>query len=134
MAETISKRIVYGLTRNEWFERVLGERDEILLEKAIEMALSGHDKMLQFLLGRTLPPRIADNLLNMKRKLQGTLDQKADQVMQAMSDKEITPSEVEKVMGALQKQAMIHEATDVEKRIQALEETYKIGMKSSRKF
>lgn len=74
------------------FSEIIESNNKELLNKALEMALGGNEQMLKLFLERMLPAKPKDNLVNIK--LNGdTITDKSKQVIEALNNQYITPSE-----------------------------------------
>jgi len=96
------------------FAEIIESSNKGLLNKALEMALDGNEQMLKMFLERILPAKPKDNLVNVK--LTGdTLTEKSKQVIEALSNQYITPSEAMDMMQTLAMQARVFDADELAK-------------------
>lgn len=109
------------VTRRKWMEDILGvERKTRLLEVAIEKALEGHAPSLELILGKCLPPAVTDDAvdINLKDK---THSEKGEEILNALTEKRITPSQAHILFATLCNNVKLVEMTEVISRIAALE-------------
>ena len=95
-----------------------------LVAKAKEMAMAGDVAALRLCLERVLPPLKAMDSPVQIEGLSGTqgLSEQGGEVINAMAEGSINPSEAATLLKALADQAKIVEVEELEKRITALEE------------
>lgn len=94
---------------------------EELINKALEMALNGDTVMLKIFLERILPAKPKDDVVCIE--LTGnTPTEKSNQVIEALNNQYITPSEAMDIMQALAAQVKIYDADEVTKFIRETKE------------
>jgi len=97
---------------------------EELINKALEMALNGNEIMLKIFLERILPAKPKDNVIDVQ--LTGeTPTEKSKQVIDALNNQDITPSEAMDILQALAAQVRVYEADEVAKCIRETKEFIK---------
>jgi len=105
-------------------------REELLealpdvLEKLIASAKKGSYRQVKMVLERTMPPLKAQDM-PIKLRLRGSLEDKAQTIVNAVSDGRITPDEGNKLMTLLTDQAKIIEVHQLAERLEAIEELLK---------
>lgn len=113
---------VKNVTRRKWMEDTLGqERKKKLLELAIERAFEGNQACIDLVLGRCLPPAITDDAVDIDLKNK-THSERGDEILTALSEKRITPSQAHMLFATLCNNVKLVEMTEVIERIKALEE------------
>lgn len=106
------------------FAEIIESSNKELLNKALEMALGGNEQMLKMFLERILPAKPKDNLVGIQ--LTGdTLTEKSNQVIEALNNQYITPSEAMDMMQTLAMQARVFDADELAKFIRKATETIK---------
>lgn len=103
--------------------RALAEHAPALLQKAVELALSGDSAALKLCIDRLIPPaRARDEAVSLP-DLNGasTLTDQAQAVMKALAAGDLSPGEANTIMAAIASAAKAKEVDELEKRIQALE-------------
>jgi hypothetical protein len=94
---------------------------EELIRVAVERALEGDTAALRLCLERLIPPvRSTDEAVSIE--LKGTMTERGQAIIDAMSAGQITPSQTAEMLAGLATQARLIEASDLEKRIAALEQ------------
>ncbi|MGD9152161.1 MAG: DUF5681 domain-containing protein [Gammaproteobacteria bacterium] len=97
---------------------------EELINKALEMALKGDAVMLKIFLERILPVKPKDDVVCIE--LTGnTPTEKSNQVIEALNNQQITPSEAMDIMQALAAQVRVYDADEVAKFIMETKEFVK---------
>ncbi|MGD9109070.1 MAG: DUF5681 domain-containing protein [Gammaproteobacteria bacterium] len=87
---------------------------EELIKKALEMALNGDAVMLKIFLERILPAKPKDDIICIE--LTGdTATEKSNQVIEALNNQQITPSEAMDIMQTLAAQVRVYDADEVTK-------------------
>ncbi|WP_434108015.1 DUF5681 domain-containing protein [Paraburkholderia caffeinilytica] len=92
-----------------------------LVEKAVELALSGDTTALRICLERCMPAIKTKDAPISISGLTGSLAEQGQAVLSAMAGGEITPDEANSVLAAIAAQVRIVEVDELEKRIAALE-------------
>lgn len=93
-----------------------------LVRKAVSLALAGDTTALRLCLDRLMPPlRAKDAPILLPLGLTGTLVQRGEQVLGALSCGDLTPDEASSLMQTLTAQLRITEADDLQRRVMALE-------------
>lgn len=98
-----------------------------LVKAVVDKALAGDTTALRICLDRLIAP-VRGNPLTIG-KLSGTLSDRGEQVMDAISRGDISTEEATSLMSVIQSQAKIIEATELEERIATLETLIKNGEK-----
>ncbi|MGD9107587.1 MAG: DUF5681 domain-containing protein [Gammaproteobacteria bacterium] len=101
--------------RTLYVEMIESQAEE-LINKALEMALNGNEVMLKIFLERILPAKPKDNVVCIE--LTGdTPTEKSKQVIEALNNQQITPSEAMDIMQALAAQVRIYDTDELAKLI-----------------
>ena len=104
-------------------QRLIDDQSEAITQKAIEMALAGDTVALRLCIERIAPARkdapVEFNLPNVETARDAA--QAASALLRAVSEGVVTPLEGATVMGLLEQYRRTLEASDFEKRIEALE-------------
>lgn len=100
---------------------LLGDSEDELYTKALELALEGNEQMLKLLLDRLLPAKPKDNPLDSLGSLPEGLSASGRKVLKLMSKGSITPSEGNSVMQGILSQAQLIETDELIERITNLE-------------
>ncbi|AXI56485.1 hypothetical protein C1J05_20015 [Sulfitobacter sp. JL08] len=104
-------------------QRLIDDQSEAITQKAIEMALAGDTVALRLCIERIAPARkdapVEFNLPNVETARDAA--QAASALLRAVSEGAVTPLEGATVMGLLEQYRRTLEASDFEKRIEALE-------------
>ena len=104
-------------------QRLSDDQSEAITQKAIEMALAGDTVALRLCIERIAPARkdapVEFNLPNVETARDAA--QAASALLRAVSEGVVTPLEGATVMGLLEQYRRTLEASDFEKRIEALE-------------
>lgn len=93
-----------------------------LIQKVVEMALSGDAAALRICIDRLIPPIRAREQHISLNGLSGTLSEQAGQIMAAIADAKLSPDEGTKLLSALTTQARLIESEELIERIERLEE------------
>lgn len=105
-------------------EELLDGQSDAITQKAVELALEGDTTALRLCLERIAPPR-KDTPVKFDLPLMQSATDAADAaeaVLQAVSGGELTPLEAASVMGLVESYRRTLETSELEKRIEALEE------------
>jgi hypothetical protein len=94
-----------------------------LVNKAVELALDGNDTALRLCIDRILPALKAESLPVTMSGIEGTLSEQGSGILRALMAGEITPDDGVRMLKALQSLAAVESASEIEKRISALEAT-----------
>ena len=97
---------------------------EKLVNKAVELALSGNEQMLKLLLDRLLPSKPRDDVIPTIGCLDGTLGEQAREVISSISQGIITPLEGNHLLHSISLESKILEIDELEKRLCQLEQRY----------
>ena len=104
-------------------QRLIDDQSEAITQKAVEMALAGDTTALRLCIERIAPVRkdapVEFNLPNVETAADTA--QAAAALLRAVSEGAVTPLEGATVMGLLEQYRRTLEASDFEKRIEALE-------------
>jgi hypothetical protein len=107
--------------RRTRFRKHIESKADDLIEKVVEMALEGDVRAIKLCLERISPPmRPKDEPIEI-RGLKGTLSEQGENIISAMGEGKLTPSEAASMLSALASQTRIVEADQLEKRLAALE-------------
>lgn len=107
--------------------RLLEPHSAKLVKKVVEKALDGDTAALRICMDRLIAP-VRSNPIRIGT-LSGTLSERGDQVMEAIVQGSIGVEEAASLMSVIQSQARIIEATELDKRISALEKALENGGK-----
>jgi len=110
---------------------MLEPHKDALIKVVVEKALSGDTTALRICLDRLIAP-MRSNPIRIS-KFAGSLAERGDQVMTSIGKGEIGIDEAASLMAVLQSQARIIEATELDKRIAALEQALLNGDKNGNK-
>jgi len=97
---------------------------EALVNKAVELAKNGDISALRICLDRLIPPYRAKDPVVVVGSMTGTLTEQGQQVIEAVSGGELSPSDGASLLQALASQARIVEIDELTKRIKHLEEKH----------
>jgi hypothetical protein len=106
--------------RNLWYASQVSPHKDALIEKALEKALKGDGRMLEFFLDRILPKRSKDDGINVGG-LDGALGEQARKIVSLTGDGHLTPSEGNEFLQAIMSQGKIIESHEIVARIEELE-------------
>lgn len=102
--------------------QLVGAQAEALVNKAVDLALSGDTTALKLCLERICPPiKSRDEPVKLELPKEGTLTELGYAVIGAMAESQLTPAECSAVLQALAGQAKLVELDELEKRVAALE-------------
>jgi hypothetical protein len=93
-----------------------------LVQKAVDMALTGNEPMLRLLLDRILPARPKEEPININLESTNLVD-KTRTIFKALSDGQISPSETTTLVHAISIEAKIYETEELKQRLVRLEQT-----------
>lgn len=96
-----------------------------LVQKAIDMAVEGDMTALRLCIDRIVPPLRAREDPVVLDGLSGSLSEQSSQLMAAIADGRLSPSEGSTLLGALTSHAKIVETTELINRIELLEQAAK---------
>ncbi len=112
--------------------KITAHREELMeclpdvMGKLIATAKKGSYRQVKMVLERTLPPlRPQDSPI--KLRLRGSLEDKSQTIVNAVSDGKITPDEGGKLMALLADQAKVIEVHQLAERLEAIEQILKAG-------
>ena len=118
--------------RRALFAEMIESHKEGIFNKAVAMALEGNEQMIKMFLDRLLPAKPKDDSVNIE--LTGeTLTEKSNQVIEALSNGYITPSEAMDMMQALAAQARVFDADELAKFMEETREFIKTSKENTRK-
>lgn len=109
--------------RAQLFNALVAPYKEELIAKAMEMALGGNESMMRLLLDRLLPAKPVDDPIAIG-KIEGTLAEKGEKVLTAITEGELTPTEGNAVLDAFASQAKIIESTKLSNLAEELEKLH----------
>ena len=92
-----------------------------LIQKVINLALTGDTTCLKMCIDRLVSPFRAKNATVTLDDIEGTLTEKGEKIIHAMGKGELSPSDASSMLSALAAQARIIEIDDLEQRIKRLE-------------
>jgi len=92
-----------------------------LIQKAIDLALTGDTTCLKMCIDRLVSPFRAKNATVTLDDIEGTLTEKGEKIINAMGKGELSPSDASSMLSALAAQARIIEIEELEKRVSDLE-------------
>ena len=92
-----------------------------LIQKAIDLALDGDTTCLKMCIDRLVSPFRAKDATITLDDITGTLTEKGEKIITAMSNGEVTPADTSSMLSALAAQSRIIEIEELEKRISDLE-------------
>ena len=94
---------------------------DVLIQKAIDLALAGDTACLKMCIDRLVSPFRAKNATVTLDDIEGTLTEKGEKIINAMGSGELSPSDASSMLSALAAQARIIEIEELEKRVSDLE-------------
>ena len=97
---------------------------ETLVAKAVSLALEGDTTALRICIDRLIPSMKAKDDRVELDLLEGSLSERGNAILNAATRGELTPDQTVTLMQALATQARIVEVSDLEERLQRLEEHY----------
>ncbi len=103
------------------YRKLLDERAPQLVERLVTLALAGDPAALRLCIERLIPATKARAALVPIKLDGGTLPEKGEQVLQALSAGTLTPDEAGSLLGALANQARLIETSELLARVEALE-------------
>jgi hypothetical protein len=98
-----------------------------LVAKAVQMAKAGDTAALRICLDRLIPPAKAKDDPVALPAMDGSLADSARIVVTALASGDLTPEEAGTILHALASQARVVEVDEIERRIEALEQTLAKG-------
>jgi len=111
-------------SNRKWFDKIVNGRQETILNKAIYLALDGDKEMMKFISERYMPPIPKEDTVELDLSNKTYLE-KAEAVIQAMSEEKITPNQAHTILAALATNVKIYESVEIINRIVALEKSMK---------
>jgi len=114
--------------KNTLLRYLLEEHTKEILDKAVSMAKRGSAKHQKLILERVLPP-LRSTDLPIKLSLTGTLEDKASEILNAVSNAKITPNDANKLMKILLDYSKIMEIDELEQRVNFLENFFNLSEK-----
>ena len=100
-----------------------------LVQKAVDMALTGNEPMLRLLLDRILPAKPKEEPINIRLQHDSQLE-KTKAVFLALSKGKVSPSEATELLKAVVMECKIYEAEDTKLRLEKLEQTVSLERNS----
>ncbi len=102
----------------------LAESDlKTIADKAIELAKDGNTQMIKLILERVLPAKPEDSTLVDGVDMTGNAYEQARQIMQALSDGEITPAEAQRLMACTKAYIDAVEVKELRQRLDTVEQS-----------
>ena len=99
------------------FADMLDVHKSQLFDRGLELALEGNEQMLRLFLDRLLPAKPKDNCLKYAVDLQGKASDKCSEVLDAISNGNITPSEGNSLLSSILMQMKVGEMDELRERI-----------------
>lgn len=99
---------------------MLEANQEILAQRALEMALAGNEHMLKMLLDRLLPPKPREDAVNINLVSDNLVD-KSRVIMRELSTGAITITEATKLMNTVALESKIYEMEQMKRDVKALQ-------------
>lgn len=107
--------------RQEVFNALIVPHREVLIRKAVQMALEGSESMLKVFLERMLPAKPIDEPAPSLALLEGTLVEQARKILELMISGVLTPMEGTTLINVLSSQSKLMMTDELIKRIEQLE-------------
>jgi len=113
-----------ALSRRTLLAKQLEAHMPDLLAKVVELAKKGDTQALKICIDRGLPAKkVIDELVDLGKPLDGTAAEQGRIVLQAVGDGRISPDQAASLMTSIAAQARVVEIDELERRLQALEQT-----------
>lgn len=113
-----------ALSRRTLLAKQLEAHMPDLLAKVVELAKKGDTQALKICIDRGLPAKkVIDELVDLGKPLDGTAAEQGRIVLHAVGDGRITPDQAASLMTSIAAQARVVEIDELERRLQALEQT-----------
>lgn len=114
--------------RQQLFNALVEPHKEALFDKAIALARDGNETMLRLFLERMLPSRPSDDTISINipgdLKNAHSLLECGESVLKALSQGVLTPQQAKAVMAAIETQRKNIEISEIEDRLQAIENVF----------
>lgn len=103
--------------RRSIFRELVEPHKDKLMQKAVDMALSGNEQMLRLLLDRMLPVKPRDEPLPKIGGLDGDIAEQCNKIISLVADGIITPADGNSLMNLLSTKIQITDVADMKRRL-----------------